>query len=140
MIYLDIDGVLILKGDQSNSPDVQKRADIVARICKQTASQIVLCSQRRISDDVIDILTSLGLTKFMAKDCPAKTPFINHDDLDPDLPVRGQEIDAHMKAHNISRHVILDDDFVLAGHNHVQTDPDIGLLNQHADAAIGLLR
>lgn len=140
MIYLDIDGVLILKGDRSDSPAVIKRAQIVAQMCQRTNSEIVLCSQRRISNDVMDILTSLGLKRFMAKDCAAKTPFIDHDDLDPDLPVRGQEIDAHMTAHGIVRHVILDDDFTLDHHHHIQVDPDIGLVDQHVDDAINLLR
>ena len=140
MIYLDIDGVLILNGDRPDSPAVMKRAQIVAQICQRANSQIVLCSQRRISDDVMNILTSLGLKRFMTTDCPSKTPFIDHHDLDPDLPIRGQEIDAHMTAHGITRHVILDDDFTLDHHNHIQVDPDVGLVDQHADDAVNLLQ
>ncbi|WP_298842071.1 HAD domain-containing protein [uncultured Salinicola sp.] len=139
MIYLDIDGVLILPGDGNDDPDVRRRASYVADICRATGCMIVVSSQRRISDDVLHLLSDLGLQGFITRSCPDRTPFIRGDDLDPDLPVRGQEIDAHMAANHISRHVVIDDDFALPHHDRIAIDPDVGITADDADSAIDIL-
>jgi len=139
MIYLDIDGVLILTGDANDSPAVLRRAAIVADICAITGARLVISSQRRISDDVLTLLSDLGLTRYLADDHAVRTPFVRGDDLDPDLPVRGQEIDGHMMRHRPDRHAILDDDHVLAHHNHVPIDPDRGISDHDGVRAIAFL-
>lgn len=137
MIYLDIDGVLILSGDAADSLAVKQRARLVSDLCKNSGASIVISSQRRISDDVITLLTDLGLDGHMTRQADQRTPFLT--DLDPDLPVRGQEIDAHMKANNVQRHVILDDDFALATHRQVHVDPQVGLTQRDIQQAQEML-
>ena len=139
MIYLDIDGVLILQGDRPDADCVKQRAALVRDLCRTMNVDIVVSSQRRISNDVIDLLTGLGLAGYMTKSCPNRTPFIRGDDLDPDLPVRGQEIDAHIKANGIVRHVVIDDDSTLSDHNYVRIDPAMGLTGADVMKAAALL-
>ena len=139
MIYLDIDGVIILPGDRPDGPGPRRRAALIGDVCRRTGARIVVSSQRRISDDVMLLLDDLGLSGHIAKDCADRTPFLNADDLDPDLPVRGQEIDAHMRANAIGRHVVIDDDFALASHRQIMIDPDTGLTGADADAAVAAL-
>lgn len=127
MIYLDIDGVLILAGQDASHPDVRGRADLVARIADRLGMALVVSSQRRVSRDVVDLLAGLGLADLIATGDAWRTPFISDDDLDPDLPVRGQQIQAHIDAFGVGDHLVIDDDFALPSHRWIRVDPDVGL-------------
>lgn len=135
MIYLDIDGVIILAGERGYEPQVKDRAMMVRSLANQSGCDIVISSHRRRSDDVIRLLQDLGLDSFLPK-TNWKTPFLGDDDLDPDLPVRGQEIAAHLISTNPDSYVIFDDDTCLIGQNHVQIDPCIGITQASIDSAI----
>lgn len=139
MIYLDIDGVILLPGDTSQSPDAQQRAMLVRSLAILSDSRIVICSHRRRSDDVKTLLADLGLADLLLQG-KWKTPVLDDDDLDPGLPVRGQEIAAHMSDFPQGRHVILDDDFCLPGQNHVQINANVGLTRADAQKAHDILK
>lgn len=132
MIYLDIDGVLILDNQNHTDPDVVARAQMVADLAKSTGSCIIVSSQRRISMGVVDLLKDMGLASFLPKD-DWKTPFL--DDYDDDLPIRGQQIDAHLQKYSPAKHVVLDDDYALQNHNQVLIDPQIGLTKKDINQA-----
>lgn len=132
MIYLDIDGVLILDNQNHKDPDVLARAQMVADLARSTDSCIIISSQRRISMDVVDLLGDLRLASFLPKD-DWKTPFL--DDYDDDLPIRGQQIDAHLQKYNSKKHVVLDDDYALQSHNHVLIDAQSGLTKKDINQA-----
>ena len=134
MIYLDIDGVLILAGERGNEDSVRARADMVRALVIQTGYPIIICSHRRRSDDIITLLKDLNLF-FCMPYVNWKTPVLSDDELDPDLPIRGQEIAAHLANARPDRHVILDDDYCLPGQNHVQVDPTRGLSPDDIDRA-----
>jgi len=133
MIYLDIDGVLILDNQNHTDPDVLARAQMVADLARDTNCCIIISSQRRISMDVIHLMSNLGLKDHLSKHDDWKTPFL--DDYDDDLPIRGQQIDAHLQKHNPAKHVVLDDDYALHSHNQILIDPKIGLTKKDINQA-----
>jgi len=140
VIYLDIDGVMMLPTDQpdtilSNIAGIpQYRADLLKGLLARTKSVLVISSQRRISDDVLLLLKDAGLTKYLAQGDCWKTPFIQNPD--DDKSVRGQEIQAHIDQWGVKKHLIIDDMPVLGHHKAILIDPDTGLDSQHIITAL----
>lgn len=141
MIYLDIDGVLILEGEQpGDTALLADRGSHAAWLSDQLAMPIVISSQRRISDDVLHLVRDAGLSDHLYRHSQHwRTPLprlINYDD---DLPVRGQEIDAHRRTVGRTRHLVIDDMPVLADQTHLVIDPDVGLCSDDRELAMRLL-
>jgi len=135
MIYLDIDGVLIPQNQSSNSI-CKTRASLVRRTARRLQTKIVISSQRRISEDVFPLLKKVGLLFFVDTSWAGwRTPILR--DVDDNLSVRGQEIEAHRKAWGVHRHIVFDDMPALPTHHQVLIDPVHGITS--ADAEHGML-
>ncbi len=137
MIYLDIDGVLILE-NEDDAAKLSERGEHVAWIANQLSMPIVISSQRRISWDVLQIIEAAGLLQHTI-DHPElwRTP-LRVENMDDDLSIRGQEIEAHRRAMGIGPHLIIDDSPVLAAQTHLAIDPAIGLVSADRDRALAL--
>lgn len=141
VIYLDIDGVLIPDRADARSA-APAMTDRLQRLLNTTGAQVVVSSHRRRSFmEVVVTLSAFGLTPDHLLKSASSTPFLAPRDLDDDLSVRGQEIQAHIDAHGIDQFVILDDMPVLAAHadRHVQPQPATGLTDVDIDRAISIL-
>ncbi|MBS7671364.1 HAD domain-containing protein [Croceicoccus gelatinilyticus] len=128
MLYLDIDGVLLLEKDRDVSHDIiKRRASHVAWLANSLNMPIIVSSQRRISDDIMILLGSLDLIDLLYGHRDHWRTPLKVDDMDDDLSVRGQEIRQHLRVVGARRHLIIDDTPVLAGQTHLDIDPALGI-------------
>lgn len=157
MIYLDIDGVMLAGQDYMATPVVfpAARVAMINQLLDATGTKIVLTSTWRRGDSGKNMIRQAGLWKHMARRtadgqiCDWKTPFLTDKDdddgfgpplakADPNLSMRGQEIQAHIDAHGIKQYVILDDVSVLVGQHHLPINQYDGLTQDDIDCAIDL--
>ena len=141
MIYLDIDDVMLTRADKAkdatNAP--KHRLAALFQIIRYTKAPVVLSSDWRKGDAGKQFLRAHNLWQHsqpILGGVAWHTP-LHLSDLDDDLSVRGQYIDAHMKAHGIWRYLIIDDSPVLPtqGPGYLAIDPDVGLMGPDFDRA-----
>lgn len=126
MIYLDIDGVLILE-NENDASKLRERGEHVAWIANRLFMPIVISSQRRISWDVFQVIEAAGLLEHTIVHPELWRTPLRLENPDDNLSIRGQEIEAHRHAMGIGPHLIIDDSPVLASQTHLAIDPSIGL-------------
>jgi hypothetical protein len=136
--YLDIDGVAIPTTQRESAISIVFAARI-RRILDATGAKIVVSSSRRRSAaGVLDLLRAADIdASDLADDWMTKLDL----DVDPDLPIRGQEIDEHHRRAGCPPYVILDD-FPMLPHqrpHHVQPDAAVGLTDIDVVRAIAIL-
>ena len=144
LVYLDIDGVIVtdrstkLGGAGYIPPGA---ASIVVDILDQTGARLVVASTWRRDADCRAKLAQAGIgqDRYFVD---WRTPDLLPEEEVADIPVRGSEIERHLRRHQPSRYVIIDDDPGMLPHQkdfHIQVDPSIGLTRTDAETAIEAL-
>ncbi|MBD2745952.1 hypothetical protein IC232_04485 [Microvirga sp. BT688] len=145
LVYLDIDGVIVTDrstklGGAGYIP--AGAASMIVDILDQTGARLVVASTWRRDADCRAKLAQAGISEdryFV----DWRTPDLSPEEEIADLPIRGSEIERHLRRHQPSRYVIIDDDPGMLPHQkgfHIQVDPSIGLTRTDAETAIALLR
>ena len=147
VLFLDIDGVLL------NGPDLYKygnrylpeeKINLLNSICEATECVIVVSSTWRLHDECMDELIAAGVSAEFHEDWKTDypAPHPQHSLIEVGK-TRGREIKEWLDRHpEVENYVIIDDNSDILDEqmdNFVKTEFEIGLTEDHAEAAKEIL-
>lgn len=151
VLFLDVDGVLNHRGvfkPGNPQPICQKAWSLCRQVVEKTGAKIVLSSTWRLGDEnacpYISKLRSIGVFDYAHEDWRTKDVWTDDWNGSAEDMRRGTEIAEWLSRHpDVSVYAIVDDDsdmLLEQKPRFVQTTFDSGLLPEHRDRLIELLR